>query len=102
METGCISYNICDDCKKYDDHPAEHTFVKFTTAEDAQAIIDTNDVSTFFIFVPDPCSNRVVPRTAGKANSSSVFVSTLRGLFLRLCGAILGSFLFLSIYQSKH
>ncbi|KAG8948316.1 hypothetical protein FRC00_008642, partial [Tulasnella sp. 408] len=43
MEVGCINYNVCEDCKKYDDHPTTHTFIKFTSSDDAQAIVQDND-----------------------------------------------------------
>ncbi|KAG8982737.1 hypothetical protein FRB90_006589, partial [Tulasnella sp. 427] len=43
MESNCVYYTICEDCKKFDDHPAGHTFVKFPTPEDAQAIVEGQD-----------------------------------------------------------
>ncbi|KAG8985731.1 hypothetical protein FRB90_004487 [Tulasnella sp. 427] len=44
MESSCVYYTVCDDCKKFEDHPVDHTFVKFPTPEDAQAIMeDIND-----------------------------------------------------------
>ncbi|KIO31183.1 hypothetical protein M407DRAFT_241888 [Tulasnella calospora MUT 4182] len=43
MEVGCINYNVCEDCKKFEDHPTGHTFIKFTSSEDAQAIVQQND-----------------------------------------------------------
>ncbi|KAG8945067.1 hypothetical protein FRC04_001228 [Tulasnella sp. 424] len=43
MEAGCINYVVCDDCKKFEDHPTNHVFIKFTSADDAQAIVQRND-----------------------------------------------------------
>ncbi|KAG8925865.1 hypothetical protein FRC00_003534, partial [Tulasnella sp. 408] len=43
MEVGCIDYNVCEDCKKYDDHPTSHTFMKFASPDDAKAIAQQND-----------------------------------------------------------
>ncbi|KAG8945068.1 hypothetical protein FRC04_001229 [Tulasnella sp. 424] len=43
MEAGCINYVVCDDCKKFEDHPTNHVFIKFTSADDAQAIVQRSD-----------------------------------------------------------
>ncbi|KAG9051227.1 hypothetical protein FS837_010514 [Tulasnella sp. UAMH 9824] len=43
MEVGCINYNVCEDCKKYDDHPTSHAFIKFASSDHAQAIAQQHD-----------------------------------------------------------